>query len=303
MIIPARLQPGDCIGFFSPAGAARDRNKVDAGISLLRDMGFRTKQAPGFDAENEYLAAGDSDRADSFHRLLVDETVNALMAIRGGYGCLRIADQIDFKLIAEKKKFIIGFSDICVLLNAVNHLCGMISIHGPVLTSLAASDSTTVESLFSLLTNGLPGQIVPDNIAVLRPGVATGILRGGNFATIIHLLGTPWEIPFAKTLLLLEDTGEPMYKIDRMLTQLHQGGKLQKLAGIIIGQFDMGDDPKANRVLQERVWMRVLELTEGLSLPVWGDFPSGHKEKNIALPLGTTLTMEKTKTLTVNSTS
>lgn len=297
MIIPARLQPGDCIGIFSPAGPVRDPDKVDAGISLLQNMGFRVKQAPGSDSENEYLAADDQERVDSFHSLLADDTVDALMALRGGYGCLRIADQIDFKLIADKKKLIIGFSDICVLLNAVNSFSDMISVHGPVLTSLAASDTETIKSLFSLLTNVLPRQIVPDDIAVLRPGTAKGILRGGNLATIIHLLGTPWEIPFAKTLLLLEDTGEPMYKIDRMLTQLHQGGRLQKLAGIIIGQFDMGDDPDTNRALEENVWKRVLELTDGSSFPVWGNFPSGHREKNIALPFGATVTMEKTKTL------
>lgn len=292
MIIPAKLHSGDCIGIFSPAGPIRDHIKVESGIRLLQKMGFRVKlfqcPVPG----EGYLAAGDRRRADEFHSMLADEEVNALMALRGGYGCLRIAEMLDYELIRARRKFIIGFSDISILLNTINSRAGIATVHGPVLTSLAATDKASTGSLLSLLTAGLPEQIAADNIVVLRSGDATGILRGGNLATLVHLLGTPWEIPWTNTLLLLEDTEEPMYKIDRMLTQLYHSGKLKELSGIILGSFDTGDDPEENNRLQEQVWQRVVELTEGSPCPVWGNFPAGHRCRNHAVPLGVEMSMD-----------
>jgi len=292
MIIPAKLHPGSCIGIFSPAGPVRDHAKVESGIRLLREMGFRIKLFPHPEPEAEYLAADDRRRVDEFHSMLADDDVNALMALRGGYGCLRITEMLNYELIKARKKFIIGFSDISILLNTISSRAHIATVHGPVLTSLAATDKTSTMSLLSLLKEGLPAQITADNIVILRAGDATGILRGGNLATLVHLLGTPWEIPWNNTLLLLEDTGEPMYKIDRMLTQLYHSGKLEKLSGIILGSFDTGDDTDENNRLQKLVWQRVMELTEGSPCPVWGNFPAGHRERNLAVPLGVEMFMD-----------
>ncbi|MDW7771899.1 MAG: LD-carboxypeptidase [Desulfobulbaceae bacterium] len=292
MIIPAKLQAGDCIGVFSPAGPVRDRAKAEAGIRILREMGFRVKLNGGAGSGNGYLAADDQSRVDEFHTMLRDEEVKAMIALRGGYGCLRIADLLDYRLVETCRKFIIGFSDVSIMLNLISRRAGIVAVHGPVLTSLANTEKTSLHSLRSLLVDGLPPAIAPDDIVILRPGAARGILRGGNLATIVHLLGTPWEFPWTDTLLLLEDTGEPMYKIDRMLTQLHYSGRLAGLAGIILGGFDTGDDPGENRKLQEQVWQRVVELTADQGYPVWGNFPVGHREKNLALPLGLEISMD-----------
>ncbi|MDH3329371.1 MAG: LD-carboxypeptidase [Desulfobulbaceae bacterium] len=292
MIIPAKLHSGSCIGIFSPAGPVRDHAKVESGIRLLREMGFRIKLFPHPEPEAEYLAADDRRRVDEFHSMLADDDVNALMALRGGYGCLRITEMLNYELIKARKKFIIGFSDISILLNTISSRAHIATVHGPVLTSLASTDKTSTMSLLSLLKEGLPEQIAADNIVILRAGDATGILRGGNLATLVHLLGTPWEIPWNNTLLLLEDTGEPMYKIDRMLTQLYHSGKLKKLSGIILGSFDTGDDTDENNRLQKLVWQRVMELTEGSPCPVWGNFPAGHRERNLAVPLGVEMFMD-----------
>lgn len=292
MIIPDRLHAGDCLGVFSPSGPVRDREKVDAGIHLLQKMGFRIKLGLFAGPDEGYLAAGDRKRIEEFHGMLLDDEVSALMALRGGYGCLRIAGRLDYGIIRSCRKMIIGFSDVSILLNTVSGRTGMVTVHGPVLTSLAHTDSRSLDALKSLLVNGLPSSLAPEETVVLRPGDSRGVLRGGNLATLVHLLGTPWEIPWKGTLLLLEDTGEPMYRIDRMLTQLHYSGSLDHLAGIILGGFDLGADPVENAKLQEQVWERVLELTADRDYPVWGNFPVGHREKNIAVPLGLAMRME-----------
>ncbi|GBE51840.1 putative murein peptide carboxypeptidase [bacterium BMS3Bbin14] len=292
-IIPPPLKPGDCIGLFSPAGPARDPGRVTDGIRLLRDRGFRVKSSWEPASRNDYLAASDEVRLNEFHRLWADDEVHALMAIRGGYGCLRIVGRIDMKVLAKRPKMVIGFSDITVLLNIICQQTGMITIHGPVVTSLARSDKESVQHFFSLLTGGIPECFKPVQLEILRSGTASGVVRGGNLTTLVHLLGTPWEIAWDNALLVLEDTGEAMYRLDRMLTQLHQAGKLRRLAGLILGTFDPGnEDTFAKLRLQHQVWERVLELTEEFAYPVWGCFPVGHGQRNYSLPIGMEATMD-----------
>jgi len=291
MIIPATLKAGDCIGIFSPSGPVRDAAKVEAGLSLLDTLGFRVKMSPPPSVETGYLAADDHHRLTELHTLLLDDQVKALLALRGGYGCLRIAHALDYTLFSRARKFIIGFSDVSILLNTISSRTDIVTVHGPVLTSLAAADGPSVSSLRSLLTEGLPEYIAPHGTVILRSGDARGILRGGNLASLVHLIGTPWDIPWEKTLLLLEDTGEPMYKIDRMLTQLFYSGRLDKLSGIILGSFD-GGGKNGDTAQQEQVWQRVMEVTVSSGCPVWGNFPVGHLERNIAVPLGVEMSME-----------
>ncbi len=292
MILPPTINQGDCVGIFSPSGPVRDQAKVETGIQILQEMGFQAKQFSCPETDCDYLAADDQLRADIFHTMLADKDVNALMALRGGYGCLRIMDMIDFNQIRTHPKFIIGFSDVSVLLNAISKQADIVTIHGPVLTSLGYSDEESIQSLVSLLTEGLPQYFQADDITILNSGQCEGILRGGNLTTLTHLLGTPWEIPWEKTVLFLEDTGETMYRVDRMLTQLYHCGKFHQLAGILLGSFDTGDNPEENSLLQEQVWQRVMELTENMEYPVWGNFPAGHLQKNHAFPLGVNVIMD-----------
>jgi muramoyltetrapeptide carboxypeptidase len=292
MILPPPLRPGDCIGIFSPSGPVRDQAKVDAGIRVLHEMGFQTKQAPCRGTGCDYLAADDQARADTFHALLADDEVHALIALRGGFGCLRMLELIDFGMVESCRKYIIGFSDVSVLLNVISLRTGLVTLHGPVLTSLAGTDRQAVVSLLSLLTGGLPDHFSGGAMRVLRPGKGAGVLRGGNLTSLVHLLGTPWEIPASGSVLLLEDTGETMYRLDRMLTQLYHAGKFHTLSGIVLGSFDAGDNPDKNRLLQEQVWKRVLDLTRDMDYPVWGNYPVGHGKKNRPLPLGADVVMD-----------
>jgi muramoyltetrapeptide carboxypeptidase len=151
---------------------------------------------------------------------------------------------------------------------------------------LTRSDEESATALFSLLTGNIVESIRPHGLEILRGGTSRGRLVGGNLTSLVHLLATPWDSPWDDCILLLEDTNEPLYRLDRMLTQLALAGRLDRLAGLLLGAFDSGrDDKAANHRLQEGVWARVMELA-GPGYPVWAGFPVGHRERNLALPIG-----------------
>ena len=240
-----------------------------------------------------YLADTDEQRAAHLHRLWADEEVRAILAVRGGFGCLRLAGLLDWELFTRTPKWLIGFSDVTLLLNTLFHRCGLVSVHGPVATSLARSDEQSLVSLFTLLTGTPEERIRPRGLEVLRGGTGRGPLVGGNLTTLVHLLGTPWDHSWDGSILLLEDTNEPLYRLDRMLTQLALAGRFERLAGLILGDFDLaGTDSLAGLRLREAVWARVLELV-GPGFPVWADFPAGHRTANLALPIGMEAVLEE----------
>jgi muramoyltetrapeptide carboxypeptidase len=241
LIIPPPLQPGDTIGLFCPAGPVRDMDRVENGIQLIEEMGFKIRLLAPLQAQVEadtYLAASDSERAQTLNTLWADTDIKALMAVRGGYGCLRMVDQLDFALVANQPKWLIGFSDLSVLLSATACKAGLISLHGPVLSSLAGSDTASVQRLFSLLKGEYEPYVQETTARIIRSGNAYGRIVVGNLTTIVHLLGTPWEPVFAGAILIIEDTGESMYRIDRMLTQLKSAHSLSNLAAINLGTKD-----------------------------------------------------------------
>ncbi len=291
-ILPSRLKRGDTIGLVCPAGPVRDMPRLQAGIRLIQDMGFQVKMRGTVEAGDGYLVDSDARRADNLHGLWSDEEVKAVLAIRGGFGCLRMIARLDMELFRRHPKFLIGFSDVTVLLNSFFRQAGLVTIHGPVATSLAGSDEPSVTSLFSLLTGDFSEAIKPRNLEILRGGTGQGRLVGGNLTTLVHLLGTPWDFSWEGCLLLLEDTGESLYRLDRMLTQLALAGRLERLAGLVLGTFDSGGDNRTTNIqLQEEVWGRIMELV-GPGYPVWADFPAGHQGRNRALPLGMEAVMD-----------
>lgn len=285
------LRRGDCIGLFAPAGPVRDQSRVESGIHVLGEMGFRTKLLRSSESGTDYLAGDDQARAEELQALWQDSEVKALMALRGGFGCLRLMAHLDFGLFRQRPLHLIGFSDVTVLLNAISQQADLVTIHGPVVTTLAATDRDSLQGLAELLAGELHEYVLPRRTEVLRPGRGAGILRGGNLATLVHLLATPWDIPWDGTLLFLEDTGEPMYKIDRMLTQLFCAGRLRNLAGLVLGTFDHRESPD-QAALQEQIWNRVLELTNGMEYPIVGGFPAGHLARNFPLPIGAAATLD-----------
>lgn len=292
---PAPLKPGDIIGIIAPAGQIRDRQGFDSGIRLLAEMGFEPRFPRELWPGTGYLADSDANRAEEFNRMWADPEVSALLALRGGYGCLRMAAMIDLQQVRSQPKLLIGFSDITVLHNYLCRQTGLISLHGPVLSSLATSSRDAIERFVQCLRGNWRTPLQIKGVEVLRGDEETqGRLMGGNLSSLLTLLATPFEPDLAGSLLFLEDVGEPLYRIDRMLTQLWLAGKLHHLSGIILGDFSLGPDMEPLEKIRhhEAIWNRVLQLTADTQIPVWGGFPIGHGPANMTLPHGAKTIMD-----------
>lgn len=296
-IVPPPLTPGDSIAVIAPAGLPADRKKYHIGCSVIKDLGFKIinqeKQWPGFD----FLSDRDECRLHELHQNWADPEVKAIIALRGGFGSLRIASTIDYRVIRENPKLFVGFSDISILLNLIYLKTGLICLHGPMLTSLGQCDKSSLERLYHCLTGKWHNRL-EEKVEVLRDGpVVKGRLLGGNLCSLITMIGTPVEPLLSGAILFLEEVNEPLYCLDRLLTQLHLSGKLDSVAGIILGDFSDTESSVSHKELRRKefVWNRVCELTAHCGVPVWGGFPGGHCQKNITLPFGAQATMDSSR--------
>jgi muramoyltetrapeptide carboxypeptidase len=292
-IFPPPIKKGDTIGLVAPAGSLISKDNFTAGVSILEDKGFKVKYNRKLLNAKDYLAGSDQERADEFNSLWSAPEVKALVAARGGYGCLRMVDLVDMKQIQKNPKIFIGFSDLTVLLNAIHNKTGLITFHGPVVTTLANIDRQSNTSFFNVLAGKTSNLIAPTKLKVLQSGMAKGVLMGGNLTTLVHMIGTPYEIPWNKTILFLEDTGEAPYRLDRLLTHLHQAKRLQKLKGLILGTFT-DENNKASSRLQKIVQKRITELLKDTKIPIWSNCRTGHSRRNLTLPVGVEVEMDYT---------
>ena len=294
-LLPARLQPGDTVAVIHPAGPIRKSASFEKGLHILREFGLQVRDNHPPDSGPEYLAAADEDRLRELHTLWSDREVKALIAARGGYGCLRIIAKLNLDFFRAYPKWLIGFSDLTVLLNGISTSTGLVTLHGPMVTSLARTDAESIHRFREQLAGTFKPYERISGLEILRRGTGQGRLVGGNLTTLIHLMGTSWLPQVHGNILFLEDTAEPPYKLDRMLTQLACAGLLENLAGLILGNFDPGhDDQLAMIRLNEQVWNRVLELVPKADYPIWGGFPAGHQSGNLPLPIGMDAVMDST---------
>ncbi len=275
-LLPITLKKGSTIGLAPLAGPFMDE-PYQQGITILRDHGFQVKTLQTT-SPSHYLAGSDQERLTIFHELWKDPEVACVLAVRGGYGTIRLLDGLDFELIKKHPKPLIGFSDISGFANVISQQTGLITFHGPNLTTLSQCDKDSVHSFFHTLTRMVPFEIKGD-VEILRNGTAQGILGGGNLSTINHLLGTPYELDFKDKIVILEDINEAPYAVDRLFYQLYLAGKMKKLAGLILGNFS-----KCGEI--DQLWQMVLDLLRDTSYPIWGNFPVGHEEDNIIWPIG-----------------
>ena len=291
IIFPSPIQKGDAIGLVAPAGSLISRDNFAAGIQILEEKGFNLKFNRKLLARKGYLAGTDQERADEFNGLWSDPDVKAIVAARGGYGSLRMVDLLDMKQIRRNPKIFIGFSDLTVLLNAIHRKTKLVTFHGPVVTTLATIDRQSQTRFFDVLTKKISGLIKPSRIKVLKGGKAKGFLFGGNLTTLVHMIGTPYEIPWTGIILFIEDIGESPYRLDRLLTHLDKAGRLQKINGLLLGSF-ADNDKKERAVLLKTVQKRITEILNGRDIPVWTNFPTGHCRQNLTLPIGVEVTMD-----------
>lgn len=298
VLYPQTVKKGDTVGVFAPAGNLVEKERFMRGVSILEDMGFAVKFPRELWPGTGYFADTDSNRALEFNRLFRDPDVKALLALRGGYGCLRMLDKIDLAQVAATPKLLVGFSDLTVLQNFLYDRTGLMSLHGPVVTSLGDATSDSLQRYFHSLTGKWSSVISDRRIEVLREGVShPSPLIGGNLTSLVTLIGTEYDFSWENKIVLLEDINEPVFRIDRMLTQLKLAGKFEGVSGLILGDFSFAAKVDAIEKLryQEAIWTRVLELLDEISVPIWGAFPSGHCPHNLTLPLGATTEMNREK--------
>ena len=286
-ILAAPLKKGDTIGIIAPAGPVRNEGDFSAGLKILTELGFKTRYRNDILRHNDYLAGTDQERLAELHELWRDPEVKAILAVRGGYGCLRLLPDLDFTLIREQPKILIGFSDLTILLSAIQQRTGLITFHGPMLTTLARNDRDSQEAFFDLLTGRPRSECKIKGLEILKGGQASGRLLPGNLTSLVHLLGTPFEPDWRDTILVLEDIGEAPYRIDRLLTHLWAAGRLKHIAGLILGDFDQCGE-------QEAIWQRALDLLAHRPIPIWANFPCGHGSKNQILPVGAEARLDST---------
>lgn len=279
------VRPGGCIGVVAPAGPVVPE-RLEAGLARLHSWGYRTRVGEHVLDRRGYLAGDDAARAADFNRIWADPEVDAVICARGGYGAMRILERVDWAMVRATPKFFCGFSDITALHLAMARRAGLVTFHGPMVAAFGDAEAYNGEGLRRALeSTEAVGEIPwPDgaNGITLRPGVAEGRLLGGNLTLLTALLGTPWEPDLSGCVLLLEDVGEAVYRIDRMLMQFRLSGRLRRVAGILFGETaaPQGEQPTLTLmdVLREHLG--------GLGVPVLYGFPCGHGAHRATLPLG-----------------
>lgn len=293
---PPRLQPGDAVGLISPARAAFETDDVNIVIEAMQGLGLVPKLGEHIYDRYGYLGGHDRDRAADINAFFADPTIKALIPIQGGWGCSRLLPYLDYELIAQNPKIIIGFSDISSLIWGINAQSHIVTFHGP--NGLASWRTEETNYFRRVLFDGdmlsfQSGRTDADSdrlmqvegrIQTITPGVARGRLVGGNLSVLSGITGSPYVPNLEGAILFLEDVGEYIYRIDRMITQLKLAGWFDQLAGFIFGQCsDCGPDPDYGSL----TLMDVLrDHIEPLGIPAWSGAMIGHLEPVLTLPIG-----------------
>ena len=280
------------VGLFSLSGVV-DAERLKRGLARLASWGIRAV-LPRMATPLPYLSGTDEERLRMFYEVLDNPEVDALMALRGGYGVTRILDDLDWERIRKRDIPIIGYSDVTAFhLAAWKNGC-MKQIHGPMLCSTfgyAEDDTTTAQAAdisakaLQECLSGNPFPMLPNTqLKVLKPGSATGPILPMNFTLLHSLIGTPHFPSLDNTILLVEDVDEAAYSVDRMLAQLKSAGILQKLAGLLFGQFTNGEHPE----LLPELFAHYSQFVNG---PVVSGFPVGHDKPVTSVHFGAVITV------------
>jgi muramoyltetrapeptide carboxypeptidase len=285
MIQPVFLQPGATIGITCPSGYV-DRARVANAAAILQQWGYRVVEGETVGNEFHYFSGDDATRLRDLQRMLDDPAIDAILMGRGGYGVSRIIDQLDFSRFMERPKWIAGFSDITVLHNHLHARYGVASLHSVMCG--AFRPETAQEDYILSLKAALNGTLLAYDIPSSpfnRIGTAEGIVTGGNVAILAHLTGSVSEVDTDGKILFIEDVGEHLYNLDRMLLNLKRAGKFDRLKALLVGGFtDMQDTERPFGSTVEEI---ISEKVREYDYPVCFNFSCGHLERNMTLVLGT----------------
>lgn len=302
-IKPARLKAGDTVALVAPSGATATRFEIMLVKECMEALGFRVKLGQHVFDRYGYLGGKDEDRAADLMAMFADQEVAGIVAIRGGWGCARILPYLDFEIIKKNPKVLIGYSDITALLLAVYARTGLVTFHGPI--GLDPWNSFTVnyfrrlimEAEAPILENPLEkgDYLVPreNRVQTITPGLATGVLIGGNLSIISTLLGTPYVPSWQEAILFVEDINEEIYRVDRMLTHLRLAGVFSQIRGFIFGRCtDCNPGQGYGSLTLEQV---LDDHIKPLAIPAWYGSMIGHIPLKFTVPLGIKAKIDATK--------
>jgi muramoyltetrapeptide carboxypeptidase len=258
---------------------------TEPGKALLKAAGWGWRELADPSEADGFLAATDTVRAERLVQAFVDPDVDAVWVLRGGYGCLRLLPRLDWEVLRAHPKPLLGMSDLTALLNAAVERAGLPAFHGPVVRSVPRLDETSRHDLAQWLEHGTTP--LQHRVEWLAGGTVEGRLMGGNLATLVSLVGTPWMPDLKGAILLLEDVNEAPYRVDRMLQTLLQAGILKDIKGVVMGEFLDEDQPADLRI----DLIRDLALDLGFTLV--SGAPCGHGSINSVFPFGAPATLDR----------
>ena len=291
LLKPRSLRKGDVIGLISPASTPSSSEKIEKSVRYLESLGYRTAVGTHVLDVNGYLAGSDRDRAEDFNAMVRDKHVKAIVALRGGYGTPRILPLLDYRAIRQHPKIIVGYSDLTALQLAVFKKTSLVTFSGPMaaVEMWDGIDPYTEEHFWRLVTSPKPVGILAnpndDPVAGHNGGTAAGRLLGGNLSLVVSSLATPYSPDYAKALLVLEEIDEAPHRVDRMVTQMFNGGLFKQLSGLVLGRFTdcVPSDPEKPNLTIDQVLADVLQR---IQKPALSNLRYGHIPKKLTIPFG-----------------
>jgi muramoyltetrapeptide carboxypeptidase len=290
LLRPPRLKPGHTIGIAAVSGPV-DPERLERGIAYLRAKGYEVLEASNLRKRHGFLAGTDQERAAGYRTLLCDPTVAAIFFARGGYGAARVLDHLETEELRSHPKIHLGGSDLTAFFRFLQRGASLVTFYGPmVAVEMGSAEELDWESVLSGETPA-PHTFAPED--VLAPGRARGVLLGGCLSLLASLAGTPEALSARGAILFWEDTGEEIYRIDRLLTQLERSGTFDGVQGLVIGSVV----PHAQKGSGEQIREYLRDRFRGSPFPVAMGLPAGHLPRPRTLPLGASLLLDLESTL------
>jgi muramoyltetrapeptide carboxypeptidase len=299
MRLPPLLPAGARVALVAPAGPLSGPEELDTSIANARSLGWEPVPGANVLARHGYLGGTDAERLQDLNAALADESVDAIWSARGGYGAMRLLPHVDWAALSRRPRALIGFSDVTALHAAASTRCGLVTYHAP--TARGALTEFSRTSLARAVIEGSDPCGRAEGARTVRGGHTRGRLVGGNLALLAALAGTPYAPDYDGALLVLEDVGEPAYRIDRMLTQLRLSGALSTIAGLVVGHFTQ--PAPGHELSPHSLDLLVAEAADVAGVPAIVGAPLGHIDDQWTIPLGATARLDADAlTLTVELT-
>ena len=298
MILPRPIRTGDTVRLICPSGALRDPEaNIAQSVSNMESLGFKVQLGPGCGRKYGYFGGTDEERAREVNDAFRDDSCQAVVCVRGGYGTARILSMLDYDLIRAHPKRFLGYSDITALHAAISQKAGLVTFHAPMPMSDKLLEDYTRRGFLAALCDPEPDWTLenpPDDpFQCVVPGQAEGLIAGGNLSLVASLVGTPWQVDWKDKLLFLEDIGEHTYRIDGMLSHLRNAGAFDQCAGVCLGQFTDCTNEDENFGFTIRQIAEDLIVPSGKPLVM--DLRFGHTRPTMTFPIGYPARMDARK--------